>query len=309
MSSSRLLIDEHPLQVIPSLAAAIGLNESIFVQQLHYWLRSMSGKEIDGQRWIHNTVDEWHQQFPFWSRNTVQRVIRCTEEAGYVMATADHNRRGGDRTKWYTINYRALETAQISQDAESHEQDGIFHEQDPNLGSAKPQNGVAQYPNLGRPLPESPTETTTEKNPPPSETSSPQSSGHDAPEAEEASRADKKEPIASDFVALLDEDLRSADVPLMDGRKARYGREFRQALERGVSAEILYRASDRIVERWLDDNDHYKLTVEQAVGDVSNGGNQRRSSTNSHDGPSGSYRKNVVPPGYGRMVSNEEVGL
>lgn len=37
--SSKLLIDEEPLQVLPGLAAVIGLNEALVVQQLHYWLR------------------------------------------------------------------------------------------------------------------------------------------------------------------------------------------------------------------------------------------------------------------------------
>jgi hypothetical protein len=31
-----LLIEEPPMQVLPSLAAAIGLEEALFLQQLHY---------------------------------------------------------------------------------------------------------------------------------------------------------------------------------------------------------------------------------------------------------------------------------
>ena len=33
-----LLISEPPLQVLPSLAVKIGLNEAIVLQQIHYWL-------------------------------------------------------------------------------------------------------------------------------------------------------------------------------------------------------------------------------------------------------------------------------
>ena len=62
--SSRLLITEPPLLVLPSLAIAIGLNEAIFLQQLHYWLQQ-AGKERDGRRWIYNTYDEWHAPAPF----------------------------------------------------------------------------------------------------------------------------------------------------------------------------------------------------------------------------------------------------
>ena len=38
---SKLLINEHPLQVLPSLATKIGLNEAIVLQQIHYWKKKM----------------------------------------------------------------------------------------------------------------------------------------------------------------------------------------------------------------------------------------------------------------------------
>lgn len=34
---SKLLLDSNPLVIIPELAVAVGLNESIILQQLHYW--------------------------------------------------------------------------------------------------------------------------------------------------------------------------------------------------------------------------------------------------------------------------------
>lgn len=36
---SNLLLDEPPLQVMPTLATKVGLNESIVLQQIHYWLK------------------------------------------------------------------------------------------------------------------------------------------------------------------------------------------------------------------------------------------------------------------------------
>ncbi|SDN86290.1 hypothetical protein SAMN05443253_12225 [Bacillus sp. OK048] len=35
---SRLLINEGPVKIIPSLATKIGLNEAVVLQQIHYWL-------------------------------------------------------------------------------------------------------------------------------------------------------------------------------------------------------------------------------------------------------------------------------
>ena len=55
---NKLLISEQPLQVLPGLAAKIGLNEAIFLQQLHYWLVK-SKHEHDELRWVYNTYEEW----------------------------------------------------------------------------------------------------------------------------------------------------------------------------------------------------------------------------------------------------------
>jgi len=62
----KLLLNEEPLIVLPSLAAHIGLQESIFLQQLHYWL-NRSDHERDGHKWVYNSYKEWQKQFPFWS--------------------------------------------------------------------------------------------------------------------------------------------------------------------------------------------------------------------------------------------------
>jgi len=102
---SRLLIDEPPLQVLPSLAVAIGLNEAMIVQQVHYWLLT-SRHDHDGRTWIYNTVDEWQEQFPFWSKRTIERALAALEKAGYLLV--GHYGEAWDRTKWYTLDYDAL---------------------------------------------------------------------------------------------------------------------------------------------------------------------------------------------------------
>ena len=103
---SNLLIQEVPLMVLPTLATKIGINEAIFLQQLHYWI-DRSKHEMEGHRWIYNTIEDWCKQFPFWSRRTIARVISALERQGLVL-TANYNRKGFDRTKWYTVNYELL---------------------------------------------------------------------------------------------------------------------------------------------------------------------------------------------------------
>jgi DnaD/phage-associated family protein len=106
-NSSVLLINEPPLQVLPSLAVAIGLNEAIAVQQVHYWI-GLSKNIRDGRVWVFKTYPEWKEEFPFWSENTIGRIIRKLEEDGILISTDTYNAIATDRTKWYSIDYDSL---------------------------------------------------------------------------------------------------------------------------------------------------------------------------------------------------------
>jgi len=118
---SKLLIHEPPLQVLPRLAVVIGLNEAIILQQIHYWLVVYEGKQDtyhrhDGRWWVWNTIEEWQVNFPFWSSKTVQRTLTSlrrpvTEgdvQRGPLVLTERYNKKGYDRTLWYTIDYQEL---------------------------------------------------------------------------------------------------------------------------------------------------------------------------------------------------------
>ena len=104
---SKLLINEQPLVVLPSLAEKIGLNEAIMLQQIHFWI-TRKPHEKDGRQWIYNTYAEWATQFPFWSESTIKRTIRSLEKKGLII-TGNYNKVKIDKTKWYTIDYEKLE--------------------------------------------------------------------------------------------------------------------------------------------------------------------------------------------------------
>lgn len=127
---NKLLINEPPLQVLPTLAKKIGLNESLFIQQLHYWLGNPKmGREVDGRHWIRNTVSEWHKDnFPFWSERTIMRLIASMEAGGLLLVRNDLNIHKYDRTNWYTINYDALNEITLTESGPSNMpswQDGL----------------------------------------------------------------------------------------------------------------------------------------------------------------------------------------
>ena len=106
---NKLLFDESPLIVLPSLAKAIGLHEAILLQQLHYWLNNeKSGRVIDGVKWIYNTLGDWEAQLQCISPATISRAMHTLEEAGLIQI-GNFNRVGFDRTQWYTINYDKMD--------------------------------------------------------------------------------------------------------------------------------------------------------------------------------------------------------
>lgn len=143
---NNLLISEPPLQVLPTLAVRVGLKEAIVLQQFHYWLQR-SGNNRDGYKWVYNSYEEWHKQFPFFSKVTLRRTINSLEKQGYLVS-GNYNKAGFDKTKWYRIDYQRMNKACDQND----------HTRCSNCSHAGDQN---EQTNTNR-IPETTTETTKE---------------------------------------------------------------------------------------------------------------------------------------------------
>ena len=112
---SESLKNEYPLLVSPTLAQAIGLNEAIVLQQVHNWLNDAKSKpkdnkwkSKDGRLWVYKTYMEWWTSFPWWSSQTFRSAVRYLEKMKLLLS----ERNGScdrDHTKWYTIDYGAVE--------------------------------------------------------------------------------------------------------------------------------------------------------------------------------------------------------
>jgi len=113
---SKLLFDEYPIVISRELAKIIGLNESIVLQQIHYWIelnRKTKSNFRDGRYWTYNSIKKWHENdFSFWGLNTVKRTFASLESKG-LLIVGNYNKAGYDRTKWYSIDYEVLETLKI----------------------------------------------------------------------------------------------------------------------------------------------------------------------------------------------------
>ncbi|MHA7847264.1 replication protein [Serratia sp. D1N4] len=115
VNTSKLLINEPPLLVMPSLAARIGLNEAILLQQIHYWL-GRSPHQHGGRVWFYRTASEWVSELSFWSDSTIKRTLASLEASSLIVSAKLHRELMNDpytRTKWYTINYDQLESLNL----------------------------------------------------------------------------------------------------------------------------------------------------------------------------------------------------
>lgn len=125
----RLLLDESPLILLPSLAAQLGVNEALILQQFNYWIQG-SKNEWEGKFWTFNSYSEWRKQFPFLSVPTIGRAIRKLERMGLLISKVGPNKKKFDRTKWYRIDQGKFdelfpEHTPVNQDGTDLNQDGI----------------------------------------------------------------------------------------------------------------------------------------------------------------------------------------
>lgn len=107
--TSQLLINEPPLQVLPTLALKIGLNEAIILQQVHYWLNpNFNKKLIEDRYWVYNSCEGWREQFKFWSKDTIKRAIISLQKQG-LLIIGNFNHDKFNHSKWYSIDYEQLQ--------------------------------------------------------------------------------------------------------------------------------------------------------------------------------------------------------
>ncbi|WP_313235538.1 hypothetical protein [Sporosarcina ureae] len=57
----KLLIDEEPIPLLPSLVHLVGINGALVMQQVHF--RTRISKNIrDGHKWIYKTYEDWTKE-------------------------------------------------------------------------------------------------------------------------------------------------------------------------------------------------------------------------------------------------------
>lgn len=104
--------EDEFLIVNRTLACAVGLHPSMVLRRVHKWVKRNRGEQSedhlkDGVYWSYNTYEQWREKdFPFWSFDTVRRAFVELQKLG-LLFVGNYNKRRGDQTKWYTVNYSA----------------------------------------------------------------------------------------------------------------------------------------------------------------------------------------------------------
>lgn len=117
--SASLILQEQPLQVLPTLASLLGLEQAVVLQQLYWLLQNpKNGKTLgDGERYIFNTYEGWQVIFPWLSERSLRRVFGELEERGIVMTCQPDG--SFSRRKYYRVSVGAI--AKLTYEAaESH---------------------------------------------------------------------------------------------------------------------------------------------------------------------------------------------
>lgn len=96
------------------IAALYGVDESIMIANLQFWIRKneANGKHFhDGRFWTYNSIEAFTKLFPFWTARQIRRVLKSLEEKG-VIVTGNYNTSAYDRTTWYAFGDSFLQKGQ-----------------------------------------------------------------------------------------------------------------------------------------------------------------------------------------------------
>ena len=108
--TSKLITPESPLLVPPLLAAEIGLEEALILQQIHYFCQISKHIKQDGRRWFWKTLNGWGQTLPFLKISTIRRAIANLKDNFKLIDVCRHSEKTWYQANWFTVNVENVET-------------------------------------------------------------------------------------------------------------------------------------------------------------------------------------------------------
>lgn len=86
-------------------AILFGLQEAIFINNFHFWLRQNAANERNirnDKPWTYNTHKAYCKQFPYMTENQIRRVLESLVSQG-ILEKAKFNDNKYDHTLWYSF--------------------------------------------------------------------------------------------------------------------------------------------------------------------------------------------------------------
>ncbi len=140
----------------PELAREIGLNESILLLQIEFWIRTSTTEEREGRHWTYQSTRDIQAFFSFWSVATIQRAIQSLVEKKLIYV-GNFNKYKYDKTRWFAINEDGIGRLTSVRMA------GLFQNETPsNQNETRSNQNETRLNQNGTTIPESTTESTTE---------------------------------------------------------------------------------------------------------------------------------------------------
>ena len=88
------------------IAKRYGVENAVFIQNLCFWImKNKANKKhhYEGKYWTYNSTKAYAEIFPFWTERQVRRIIDNLKKQK-VIECGNFNKKGYDRTYWYTVN-------------------------------------------------------------------------------------------------------------------------------------------------------------------------------------------------------------
>lgn len=103
-----LLSPESPLVASPAIAKRLGIEKALILEQLNYWLEHLTGKIVDGVKWIYASVAKhWTERIPLepWK---IRHLLEELVEEGYLKR-GQWSKHSFYQAYFYTINRNKID--------------------------------------------------------------------------------------------------------------------------------------------------------------------------------------------------------
>ena len=87
------------------VAVKYGIESAVLLENIMFWVeknKATKSNMIDGQFWVYTTQEAFTELFPYMSKSTVRRSLKTFIDDG-VLNVGNFNKKGFDRTRWYTL--------------------------------------------------------------------------------------------------------------------------------------------------------------------------------------------------------------